>query len=135
MPNSTIPVKVINFHRVEGRTDECAPKTFTTWEALRAHVKLAALTAPDDGSYDKCDVVVTWEDGASWYMRFDMERKHRFDGGVATEMFADVTFWSGLHRPAHMNEETYTRFINGTGENVKAMAKQIASDHDFGTSS
>ncbi len=127
-----IKLAKIDFHRVEGRTDECKPLTFTSWEALRAHVKVAALTAPDDGSYDKCDVIAVWEDSSTWYYRADLTRKHRFAGEVATELHLDVAFWAGLKRPGHMDETTYKTFLANTGANVKAMAAKIATGHDFG---
>jgi len=71
-----IRIQQVFFQRAEGDRHECQPRTFFSLAQADLFVRTAARTAPDDGSYHKCDAVVVWDDGTKWAFRFDMTYGH-----------------------------------------------------------
>lgn len=131
---ATIGVKRIEFERAEGMIEECGPHAFFSWKDVNEHVKKAARTAPASGGYDKCDVVVEWQDGTRRYIRFDMERSHvTAPSPVSDEFLASIKFYSGRHCPPHMTSADYRSYLaNFDGDIVALAAKLLDGGYDLG---
>lgn len=106
-----IAVKHITFKRAEGAASECTTHAFVSFEVVDAHVREAARSAPDDGSYHKCDVTVAWLDGVTWSFRFDMTYSHHAMVHPLTNDFRlDLAWHTGIMAAADgADTATYAR--------------------------
>ena len=92
-----VAVKRIEFQQVEGFRADCRLRTFFNFADVDAFVKIAARRAPNDGSYYKCDVCVTWADDTKWYFRFDMTRDHSgMSAPLSNDFQLNVTWHTGV---------------------------------------
>ncbi len=112
-----IPIKCIELHRVEGSRHECIRLPVYTFDAASIALARWAHTAPDDGSYHKCDFTVTYTDGETYKGRIDLERRH----------------FGGYDVKAHMRRhlmwliETTVSFVSAE---QKANAKRFLETYD-----
>ena len=92
------PVKV-EIRRAEGRADECTDwKSFTTFRNANLLLGLWARTAPNDGSYHKCDFRVAYADG-EYEGRYDLTQDDAHGTGLLERhMREHVTFSAGVRR-------------------------------------
>lgn len=109
------PTKIV-INRGEGPIRECGERTFTgpaCWEMAELHIFVISSTAPRNGGYDKCDVEITWGDGAESY-RFRYDMVHRMCDNFETLakcVRRAWRFYSGEHCPSHMTPERYRAFL------------------------
>jgi hypothetical protein len=106
-----IPVKSVFLRRAEGRRDECIELTLTSIEASNAILARWSHTAPKSG-YDKCDFVVTWENGETYEGRYDLQ--HMSVGGypsIDRQMQHFMRFVIGERKPARYSQEDYERCL------------------------
>jgi len=109
---SKLKATKIVFERAEGRPSECVAKTFTgpnLWEECETYVFRQRWTAPEQGGYDKCDVVITFEadatgDELSYKMRYDMTHPNAGGHGdtIAKHLRSLWLFYSFRKTPAHL---------------------------------
>jgi hypothetical protein len=107
-----IKVSEIHVERLEGYTEECITVIRKTFYAANEILKRNALTAPDDGSYDKHKIKVVFADGETYEARIDLHHTSY----EKTERIEDHISWfcrfhSGMLRPEelpkHIKPETY----------------------------
>lgn len=107
-----IRVKSITVTRAEGLIEEVGkPQTVSEdniWEKANKVLLDWSRTAPKDcHTYDKCDFIITYEDGETYKGRYDL--KHLIceypDLGQHVKDF--VTFHAGQRKPAWMTDEQY----------------------------
>jgi hypothetical protein len=122
----------IKINRGEGPIHECGERVFTgtaCWEMAELHLFVSSGTAPREGGYDKCDVEITWGDGAEVYTtRYDMV--HRMCENFETleqHVRRAWRFYSGEHCPRHMTQERYERFLVEFKVPCEAYKKLIAT--------
>lgn len=127
-----INIKRIVIERAEG---ECLPDG-TMPRAECASIAEAnkvlrewAYTAPEGGAYDKCDLLVEWEDGTEYQDRFDLQREHCMDT-MLLQSFLEYSFEfsAGEHCPAHMTADRYNDYLEMCEEYTpgsKAQAKRM----------
>lgn len=99
-----IPVKSIEIHQAEGRTDRMIRKTVETFDAAHAALRdIARQCPPDMLGYFKTDVTIVWDcDDTSQVFRCDVNQN-----------FADCNLTAMLRRWA----EHYK--VNGKSPNLK----------------
>jgi hypothetical protein len=107
-----IPPVKIEMKRAEGWTAQATLTGGDLWNLSDAILSAWSTTAPDSGGYDKCDFIVTYEDGETYHGRFDLKRKH---GGVkgllSSQIWHHVSFIIGQWCPPHMEQEQYQEYI------------------------
>jgi hypothetical protein len=90
-------------------------------------------TYPSRGGYDKHDVVLTWDDGATLAMRMDCMalgcENNDLDIREHLKMF--VGFMTGIRKPDHMPEDRYRKYI----EKDKDKFIAFAQSHECGVES
>lgn len=109
-----IKAKHILVHRVEGYAHECVPVTTTgsrPWDEANAHLLRMSATAPKDGTYDKTDFTVTYEDGETHEGRYDLKPHSVEVPDLAKHVRDFLQFYAGLRKPAHMTQERYDAFL------------------------
>lgn len=104
-------VKAVRFdlERVEGRHSECVKVSVTTWAGADSILRQWAHTAPDDGSYHKCDFKVHYADGETYEGRFDLKRHDVTmpEALLFHHMWMHVTYHAGCRKPDWMTVEQY----------------------------
>lgn len=100
-------------NRGEGPCHECGkPQTVKTFDEANDVLRSWARTAPKGGGYDKCDFVVTYDNGDTYSGRFDLTEEHRTGSRLLEDhMRSMVRFYSGNGKPAHMTEERYRTYL------------------------
>lgn len=105
------PVK-IELKRAEGWSAEATLTGGDLWNLSDAVLWAWAATAPDSGGYDKCDFIVTYEDGETYQGRFDLKRTHTgVKGLLSSQIWHHVSFIIGQWCPDHMTEEEYQTYV------------------------
>lgn len=135
MPATTlIRVVRIDFNRAEGYHHECGPHAFFSWEDLNNRVRRAALTAPADGSYHKCDVRITWADGSTWSYRLDLTAEHAVMARPASdEAYQSLVFFRGdLATPDGEDPTRYLAEFDELYPGMRARATWLLDGYDLG---
>jgi len=108
-----IRARSITLTRAEGPAAECdRPQTVSSWSDANLVLWHWSETAPSDcQTYDKCDFIITYEDGETYEGRYDL--KHHICGypDLGKHVRDFVTFHAGRHKPAWMSEEQYREFL------------------------
>ena len=107
-------VKRISIKRCEGPIAECVdytteynPESGVTglWSRINHTLSRWGETAPVDGvgGYDKCDVIVEWENGMTLRTRFDLVHGGTTHNGLSlrTAVSNEVMFYAGEWCPPH----------------------------------
>ncbi len=112
-----MPIKVKNIiiERVEGPSVLCRkPMTFESWEKARTWLYSQSDTFPKDGTYDKHDFTITFEDGKTWSGGLDC--KHftfpNNDLDVHEHVLSFCNWYAGLAVNPHCGIEKYQAFLN-----------------------
>jgi hypothetical protein len=130
------PIRVvrIDFKRAEGYVHECGLRSFFSWEDVNNCVRRAALTAPADGSWHKCDVRVTWADSETWSYRIDLTADHAAQPDPASnEAWCSLMFFRGDF--AAPDGEDPTPWLAQFDENypgMRARATWLLKGYDLG---
>lgn len=136
MPAPAAPIRIvrIDFNRAEGYTHECGARAFFSWEDFNNRVRRAALTAPADGSYHKCDVRVTWADGSEWYYRLDLTAAHAVVARPASdEAYFSLVFYRGdLAAPDGEDPTPYLEQFDENYPGMRARATWLLNGYDLG---
>ena len=109
-PTTPSPVASIIIQRYEGFTvaldaGEYGPFTVATLAEADAIIARWAHTAPMGGGYDKCGIRVVWASGETYETRYDITRN--CNDTIANHIRAQLSFWCGSRRPAHMTAQQY----------------------------
>jgi hypothetical protein len=135
-----ITIQKIEFEQAEGLTEDCVSREFTSWDAVNVHARSAAIKAPTDSSYFKCDVGILWSDGTARGFRLDLNRKHAVGNPVSAELREELNFYSGRVCPSHMTVEERDGFLNHIdGRNpelnpgVRERASKLLDGYDIGS--
>lgn len=115
-----IQVKLITITRAEGLIEECdKPETATTFDHANGILSRWSETSPKDGSYDKCDFSVEYEDGENYTGRYDLVHWSKERADLAKHMLDHLTFYSGERCPMWLAKES-----NGVEKYRKIVAEQ-----------
>jgi len=106
-------ISMIELTRAEGPIKECGKEMAFGSETdpgivwVRANHTLAKWghTAPEDGhGYDKCDVIVYWENGETFKTRFDLVRGGTTHGGMTLKQSVSqvIRLYAGQWCPEHL---------------------------------
>lgn len=112
MNATKVKVKEVWIQRAEGLPEECVERTFPSIALADEELRRWAKTAPEDGTYDKCDFKITFEDGDTYSGRYDLKRHdagHTDLIGRHVRQFAK--FYAGLWRPDHMTPKQYEHHL------------------------
>lgn len=147
MPNDKIRIKKIWLARDEGPSTDMGMVTIeprrsgagrsTTsghlMDLADAVLREWALTAPASGGYDKCDFIITWEDGETYEGRFDLTREDRRRSDLLEKhVWESLTFSAGVRKPSHLSKEDYERYLKNIGPERVASAKAALDKYDLG---
>lgn len=75
--------------------------------------------------YLKTDVIVTWENGEAYKLRFDATYDLAFKCNIAGEIRQDMEFHTGKWRPPHMAEEDYRKYLREEDPRLARKAQRI----------
>lgn len=89
-------VQTIKIERVEGFTEDLMEVTLKTFEAANKTVSMMAKTAPDDGSYDKADFLITWEDGQEYRGRVDLTKSMTYGYNFLEQITHNVEYMAKM---------------------------------------
>lgn len=124
-----VKVASVWIRRAEGTIRECAEggQFFATFKDANHELARWAQTAPEPRAYDKCDFVVTFEDGEQYEGRFDLNRDHRFGVSLEKHMIDYLTFYAGARQPNNYSKESYERFILAQGDKRDACVRFLGT--------
>lgn len=132
------PIRVASvwLSRAEGKTVECErnrSRFFSSFVAANRELASWARSAPEGGGYDKCDFVVTYEDGETYEGRFDLTRDHRYGASLEKQMNDFLRFYAGRYCPPHMTHEKYATFLAQEGrEERRAACEALLESYELG---
>lgn len=99
-------VNEITLTRAEGPSSECRkPVTVRTFASADSILRQWARTAPDDGAYDKCHIILNLASGGIHKIRFDLTRSHVFGSRLQEQLekqlntkllSSDASVWCGF---------------------------------------
>jgi hypothetical protein len=101
-----IAVKSITINRAEGPSSLCRKTTHKDWVAAEKKIIDIRSTVKHNG-YDKCDFIVTFEDGETYEGRYDAMSLASSNYGLAAHVNSWLSFNAGIRKPAHMNDKQY----------------------------
>lgn len=114
MAHDKIPITSITITRAEGPHALCTERSFASYAEANRWLFSNAETFPKGGGYDKHDFTVRFRDGAFYEGRLDC--KHFDDPDpdlwVGEHIRAFSECYSGRHKPAHLSEESWARFVS-----------------------
>lgn len=122
----------IELERAEGPAEACCKVVFEglgCWDKATAQLRAWSATAPKMG-YDKCDFIVTYDDGNTYDGRYDNYRLDNpsHEGSLADHVAQQSYFMAGKWCPAHMTAEQYEAYLReyqGEGGVVESYQKFI----------
>lgn len=80
--------------RLEGPRRFCdKPETVFSWKEADEVLQFWALSAPDDGTYDKVNFEIVYQDGTTYEGRFDLKHKHWFKSNLLGKHMMDHLNW------------------------------------------
>jgi hypothetical protein len=134
VPATLIRIVRIDFNRAEGYTHECGLRSFFSWEDFNHRIRRAALTAPADGSWHKCDVRVTWADGSTWSYRIDLTADHAVqERPASSEAYCSLVFFRGdLATPDGEDPTHYLAEFDENYPGMRARATWLLVGYDLG---
>lgn len=107
-----IPVKTIWIRRAEGPTQDLSSSTITSFEAADSILRKMAHTAPSDGSYNKTDFKIEWQDGETYEGRYDLKRQDESRANLLGSHVQEfLSFHGGLWCPPHLSREDYEDYL------------------------
>jgi len=137
-PVNGIKVKSVKVERAEGPTEECVPHTFEGPDAMeeaQTQMTLWSKTAPGKGhGYDKCDFVVTFEDGETYEGRYDLQDTGLNDSGdtISYQMHHFLGFMAGSYRPGWIDDEKWDKACKYHKESGEAQsAREFLEKYTF----
>ena len=107
-----IKVKGIFLSRAEGPTRDLGQRTVKSFEAANRVLKDWATSAPRDGSYNKVDFRVVWDDDESYEGRNDLTYEDTWKANLGDQIRRFMLYHSGLERPFYLPSERYESFIS-----------------------
>lgn len=126
-----IRLQSILIHRAEGTTEECIERCVSSFKDADAVIRRMAVTAPEDGSYDKTDILVEFEDGKKFGFRFDMDRGHATSVGLRADARRHVEFYAGRWRPERMSPDRYLTYLRNWPEEQKAAFAEFLDRYEW----
>lgn len=104
-----IQVKNIVVTRAEGPSALCGvPTTAKSFEEVNAILFDWSDSVAARGGYDKCDFVVTFEDGKTYSGTYDLfHHSVKEFYSLKTHILDNCRFSANLHRPAHFSENDW----------------------------
>ena len=109
-----IPAQAITLTRAEGPlAASLAPVTCLSdpagscWQQANAVLRRWARTAPQDGTYHKCDFVVTYADGETYTGRYDLTRSDETGADLGGHLARVTGLYRGQTRLPEMSDEDW----------------------------
>lgn len=121
-------LKVI-VERAEGLQRECVKRELKDVVEADAWLFVNSRTAPVDGSYHKCDVVVFFTDGIEHKIRFDLERSFS-PGHLLAELKRQAGFYSGKWRPAHLSPAQHLMLLDHVSAKTRAKLADVHARYE-----
>jgi len=132
MPEDKINLHKITFTFKEGFQHEKLPVSVSTWWAANMILSRWAMNAPQNGSYDKIDFQVEWEDGTTHEGRYDLVHTSIEAPCLIRHVREFLEFQAGIARPSHMTEERYAMFLARFPASLAEGCAKILSDYTLG---
>ena len=126
-----IRLRSILIHRAEGLKEECVERRVSSFEEAEAVIRQMARTAPDDGSCDKTDILVEFEDGKKFGFRFDMDRSHSFSVDLHGDARRHVEFYAGRWHPERMTQARYEAYLQNWPDEQKAAFAEFLDRYEW----
>lgn len=103
------PLKSITIHQVEGLKEECTKSSHTSWADANNRILTICARSPANGNYNKCKVLVTWENDDTYQFRYDAAQvgSTSHEGSVSERVRSGLLYSAGLRCPAHTTQEAY----------------------------
>lgn len=115
MKTNKVPVKSITFLYKEGKEtlSGLMPLVTRTYSTANDMMRIWANDAPKDGSCDKTDFVVLWEDGSEYSGTYPLMHPESTQQPVdlAEHVRSNLAFNAGQDRPTHISAEEYEAYI------------------------
>lgn len=113
--------------------EEPLPRSFSMFEDAEALIRRMRQTAPDDGSYDKTDFEIEFEDGETYQGRIDLERN--VAETIAQHCIEFATFYSGRQDsktlPAHLPPDQYRMVMRRYTDEQRAQWAKFLDNYEF----
>lgn len=115
-PKTKIGITQIIINRVEGPTESCGLRTFTSYAAANVYLKaMCDDQNPKLPGASKVDFRVHFSDGEEYKGRFDAahptSRSHE-QPDLGNHIRRSMEYLAGLHHPSHMRQEAYDELRN-----------------------
>jgi hypothetical protein len=131
-PTPKVPVVGIELSRAEGFVNDSMSRAKVGgWDEANAVLKRWSSTAPNDGSYHKCDIWVTFEDGASYRGRYELKHWMVESPDLVSTVHAAARFYAGVACPKHMLPDDYQAFLDGIGKERRSQYQTLLAGYDL----
>ena len=133
--NHKIKVVKINLYRAEGRVQDCVAATATRFSAADAWLRCWSTTAPDDGSYHKCDFTIEWADGETYEGRYDL-KKHdgSLDNLIGRHVRRFLEWQGGIAKDPWCGPAEYQEYLRQhTSPAAQAECRKFLKNYEIGT--
>lgn len=107
-----VPVKEIEITYNEGPHSHAGRK-FSTFDAVNSALYVIGSRCPEDGSYYKTDIKVTWEDGTEWEAKMDLNPRSPWNLGM--HILEHCTFFGGDAPPTGIEFARWARLRDTAG--------------------
>lgn len=133
-----VSVAEVRMERAEGPVDECVEVVLEGPDALDKAQEVFrkwSKSAPEPGGgYDKCDFVVTFEDGETYSGRYDLQNTGLNDSGetVRGQMKSFIGFLAGTVRPGWVSDDQWFMICaEKEGNGQAAGAREFLAKYEF----
>lgn len=123
------PVKSITIEQVEGLPSECTKSSHTTWTDANNRIMRICARSPADGTYNKCKVLVAWENDDTYQFRYDAAQvgSTSHEGSVSERVRSGLLYSAGLRCPAHTTQEAYEAHVAESPDRKERATRMLTS--------
>lgn len=105
-------VASISLTRIEGAPVAGIIERVSTFGRADTVLRRWSESVARDGGYDKCEVSVEWENGATYHGRYDLVNWRDAQPDLARHIRELAYFYTGRRAPAHMTLAVYGAFLD-----------------------
>jgi hypothetical protein len=127
-----IKIKSIWLNRAEGPHIECYDLTVANMKQANDVLTKWSKTAPIDGSIDKVDFRISWENGNIYEGTYGLQSNKVVQPNLAKHVIDFIAFHIGLHTPKHLTAIQHKEYLQRSmTEDDTAKMWELFTEYSF----